>query len=166
MPARVYAKNQTRFDLTRPEGVAQPLSTFLAAMQHNLATSGYVIAWVPSEHGYNRAATKYSEPGCFIASPSYDAEQKAVHGAPLNQDYVYNWTRDAALAAIELSFDEPPPGATESQRMIDYVAFARLCQEVSRRRESHPPPLAEPSVKVALHTAPTVEPVGIAPCRQ
>ena len=147
MPARVYAKNQTRFDLTRPEGVAQPRSTFLAAMQHNLATSGYVIAWVPSEHGYNRAATKYSEPGCFIASPSYDAEQKAVHGAPLNQDYVYNWTRDAALAAIELSFDEPPPGATESQRMIDYVAFARLCQEVSRRRESHPPPLAEPCVK-------------------
>ena len=38
--------------------------------------------------------------------------------------------------------------------------------EVSRRRESHPPPLAEPCVKVALHTAPTVEPVGIAPCRQ
>src|SRR4051794_27410400 len=35
--------------------------------------------------------------------------------------------------------------------------------EVSRRRESHPPPLAEPCVKVALHTAPTVEPVGIAP---
>ena len=38
--------------------------------------------------------------------------------------------------------------------------------KVSRRRESHPPPLAEPCVKVALHTAPTVEPVGIAPCRQ
>ncbi|MGH3512918.1 MAG: glycoside hydrolase family 15 protein [Pseudonocardiaceae bacterium] len=129
MPARVYAKNQTRFDLTRPEGVAQPRSTFLAAMQRNMATSGYVIAWVPSEHGYNGGATKYSEPGCLIASPSYDAEQKAVHGAPLNQDYVYNWTRDAALAAIELSFDEPPPGATESQRMIDYVSFAKLCQD-------------------------------------
>lgn len=125
MPARVYAKNQTRFDLTQPEGVAQLRSTFLAAMRRNLATSGYVIAWVPSEHGYNRGATKYSEPGCLIASPSYDAKQEAVHGAPFNQDYVYNWTRDAALAAIELSFDEPPPGATESQRMIDYVAFAK-----------------------------------------
>ena len=38
--------------------------------------------------------------------------------------------------------------------------------EVSRRRESHPPPLLEPCVKVSLHTAPVVEPVGNAPCLQ
>ena len=129
MLARVYAKNQTRFDLTRPEGVEQLSSTFFAAMRRNMATSGYVIAWVPSEHGYNGGPTKYSKPGCFIASPSYEAEQKAVDGAPLNQDYVYNWTRDAALAAIELSFDEPPPGTKEFQHLIDYVTFAKLCQD-------------------------------------
>jgi len=46
------------------------------------------------------------------------------------------------------------------------VGRTGICYEVSRRRESHPPPLAEPCVKLALHTAPTVEPVGIAPCRQ
>jgi putative transposase len=38
--------------------------------------------------------------------------------------------------------------------------------EVSRRRESHPPPLSEPGVTVSRHRAPTVEPVGIAPCFQ
>ncbi|MEY9997051.1 hypothetical protein ABIE67_009083 [Streptomyces sp. V4I8] len=38
--------------------------------------------------------------------------------------------------------------------------------EVSRRRESHPPPLSEPCVNLATHTAPIVEPVGNAPCFQ
>jgi hypothetical protein len=37
---------------------------------------------------------------------------------------------------------------------------------VSRRREFHPPPLSEPCVTLSRHTAPTVEPVGSAPCRQ
>jgi hypothetical protein len=37
---------------------------------------------------------------------------------------------------------------------------------VSRRRESHPPPLVEPCVTVSRHTAPVVEPLGMAPCRQ
>ena len=38
--------------------------------------------------------------------------------------------------------------------------------EVSRRRESHPPPLVEPCVTVSRYTAPVVEPVGSAPCFQ
>ena len=38
--------------------------------------------------------------------------------------------------------------------------------EVSQRRESHPPLLSEPGVTVSRHRAPTVEPVGIAPCFQ
>jgi putative transposase len=58
-----------------------------------------------------------------------------------------------------------------TQHLIDSGVDASIgtvgdALEVSRRRESHPPPLAEPCVKVSLHTAPTVEPVGIAPCRQ
>ncbi|MGH3784287.1 MAG: glycoside hydrolase family 15 protein, partial [Pseudonocardiaceae bacterium] len=28
-----------------------------------------------------------------------------------------------------MSFDEPPPGVKESQRMVDYVTFAKLCQD-------------------------------------
>ncbi|MCX4516031.1 transposase [Streptomyces sp. NBC_01619] len=38
--------------------------------------------------------------------------------------------------------------------------------EVSRRWEFHPPPLSEPCVNLATHTAPIVEPVGNAPCFQ
>lgn len=38
--------------------------------------------------------------------------------------------------------------------------------EVSSPGEFHPRALSEPCVKVALHTAPTVEPVGRAPCLQ
>jgi putative transposase len=38
--------------------------------------------------------------------------------------------------------------------------------EVSQRREFHPPLLSEPGVTVSRHRAPTVEPVGIAPCFQ
>lgn len=37
---------------------------------------------------------------------------------------------------------------------------------VSRRRESHPPPLVEPCVTVSRYTAPVVEPLGSAPWRQ
>ena len=40
------------------------------------------------------------------------------------------------------------------------------CFEVSQRREFHPPMLSEPGVTVSRHRAPTVEPVGIAPCFQ
>jgi putative transposase len=38
--------------------------------------------------------------------------------------------------------------------------------EVSRRRGFHPPPLSEPCLTISRYTAPTVEPVGRAPCFQ
>ena len=38
--------------------------------------------------------------------------------------------------------------------------------EVSRRRESHPPPLAEPCGSLSAHTAPIVQPSGLTPNRQ
>ncbi|GAA0930444.1 hypothetical protein GCM10009560_34910 [Nonomuraea longicatena] len=51
-------------------------------------------------------------------------------------------------------------GVTRSRAAVGTSA------EVSRRRESHPPPLSEPCVTVSRYTAPIVEPVGKAPCRQ
>jgi len=54
-----------------------------------------------------------------LASPSW--ENSATH---VSQDYVYNWTRDAAIVAIELAAGPLPA----SQPLIDYVQFARLCQ--------------------------------------
>src|SRR3954468_9820798 len=38
--------------------------------------------------------------------------------------------------------------------------------EVSRRRESHPPPLAEPCGSLSAHTAPIAQPSGLRPNRQ
>jgi glucoamylase len=42
----------------------------------------------------------------------------------VNQDYVYNWTRDSAIVAMEL---EAGPLHT-SQPLADYVQFAQTCQ--------------------------------------
>ena len=50
--------------------------------------------------------------------------------------------------------------------VIPSVGRTGTCYEVSRRRGSHPPPLSEPCVTVSRYTAPVVEPVGNAPCRQ
>jgi hypothetical protein len=41
-----------------------------------------------------------------------------------------------------------------------------LHQQESRRRESHPPPLAEPGVSLSAHRAPIAQPSGRAPNRQ
>ncbi len=60
-----------------------------------------------------------SQPGCILASPSW--ENTATH---VNQDYVYNWTRDSAIVAVELAAGPLPT----SQPLIDYVRFAQTCQ--------------------------------------
>jgi len=61
-----------------------------------------------------------SRPGCVLASPSW--ENSATH---VTQDYVYHWTRDAAIVAIELAAGPLPT----SQPLTDYVLFARTAQE-------------------------------------
>ena len=43
-----------------------------------------------------------SAPGCVLASPSW--ENTATH---VTQDYVYHWTRDAAIVALELAGPTP-----------------------------------------------------------
>ena len=58
-------------------------------------------------------------PGCIIASPSYHASLPTV-----DQDYVFNWTRDAAVTAMELAAADLPT----NQPLIDYVTFAHICQ--------------------------------------
>jgi glucoamylase len=59
-----------------------------------------------------------SQPGCVLASPSWE------NTAHVAQDYVYNWTRDAAIVAIELAAGTLPT----NQPLIDYVQFAQICQ--------------------------------------
>jgi glucoamylase len=43
----------------------------------------------------------------------------------VNQDYVFNWPRGAAVVAIELAVGPLPT----TQPLIDYVQFAQTCQD-------------------------------------
>ncbi len=83
-----------------------------ALMLRNVSSDGYAFT-DPTD------PSQFSRPGCIIASPSYHASFPVV-----DQDYVFNWTRDAAVTAVELAAAELPT----SQPLIDYVTFAQTCQ--------------------------------------
>jgi glucoamylase len=86
-------------------------------MFRNVASDGFVFTDPINP-------SQFSAPGCIIASPSYEQNLVVV-----NQNYVYNWTRDAAIAAMELAAANIPPRPGEApQPLIDYVNFANLCQ--------------------------------------
>lgn len=67
-----------------------------------------------------------SQPGCVIASPSW--ENSATH---VTQDYVYHWTRDAAIVAAELSAAYTAGMLPDNQPLIDYVRFSQLCSSAA-----------------------------------
>ena len=83
-------------------------------MFRNVASDGFVF-----EDPNPVNAGVLSQPGCVLASPSW--ESSVTH---VSQDYVYNWTRDAAVVAIELAAGTLPT----NQPLIDYVQFAQTCQ--------------------------------------
>jgi glucoamylase len=81
-------------------------------MFRNVASDGFVFEDPdPTREGV------LSAPGCILAAPRYTQSHPG-------QDYVYNWTRDAAVVAIELANGTLPV----SQSLIDYVQFAETCQ--------------------------------------
>ncbi len=81
-------------------------------MFRNIASDGLVF-----EDPVNTGVL--SQPGCVLASPSWENTATNV-----SQDYVYNWTRDAAITAIELAAGPLPT----TQPLTDYVQFAQTCQ--------------------------------------
>ena len=85
---------------------------FFWLMFRNVASDGMVF-----EDPVN--AGVLSQPGCVLVAPSW--ENAVSH---VRQDYVYNWTRDAAIVASELARGQLP----SDQPLIDYVQFARACQ--------------------------------------
>src|SRR4051794_28501871 len=110
MPGLQYSAVQTALDASSFEAIALRMRCL---MLRNVAGPEYSVI-----DPYD--ASIIAAPGCIIASPSYP------QGDPnTTQDYVHNWTRDAALTAMEL----------ESQRVAtdefarDYVAFAVRCQQ-------------------------------------
>lgn len=85
-------------------------------MLRNVATEGYVFQ-DPIRDGV------LSRPGCILASPTFENQALRVR-----QNYVYNWTRDSAVAAIELAAGP----LVDDQPLLDYVTFARACQQSGR----------------------------------
>jgi glucoamylase len=99
-------------------------------MLRNVASDGFLFE-DPND------PQSFSLPGCIIAAPSYPANT-----AGIDQDYVYNWTRDAAIAAMEIAAANVPTASGSGvQPLIDYVDFAQTCQNN-----------ATPSVALASYT--------------
>ncbi|RZS80171.1 glucoamylase [Motilibacter rhizosphaerae] len=105
----------------RVQSAPPPGADFDAVAQHmyglmvrNVATDGFVFQAPGTQ--------TWSKPGCIIASPSYPADLSSI-----DQDYVFHWTRDAALTAFELVAAQQVPG-TPSSMLSDYVRFSRACQ--------------------------------------
>ena len=62
--------------------------------------------------------------GCVIASPSYPAADPGL----TDQNYVFHWIRDGAIAAMELAAAPTPDANGVDRTLCDYVAFSRTCQ--------------------------------------
>jgi glucoamylase len=109
------ARVQTALQQANLQAIAQHM---FSLMLRNVSSDGLLIT-DPAD------SANFSMPGCVIAAPSYPAEQPGV-----DQDYVFNWTRDAAITAMELAAAGIPatPGGGV-QPLIDYVNFAKTCQD-------------------------------------
>jgi glucoamylase len=86
-------------------------------MYRNIASDGLVF-----DDPVN--AGVISSPGAVLASPSW--ENSATH---VTQDYVYHWTRDAAVVALELAWAYANGTLPDNQPLIDYVTFSQQCQQ-------------------------------------
>jgi glucoamylase len=112
---------ELRYALARPAVAQSDLTViaqyFLPLMLRNMSSDGFVFT-----DPYD--ADKFSAPGCIIASPSFERDLASV-----DQDYVYNWTRDAAVVACEIALAHLPLGdGGVSGPLRDYVNFASTCQ--------------------------------------
>jgi glucoamylase len=119
MTSLCYERVQAALPQTNLKTVAPYM---LQLMLRNVASDGFAFVDPTTAVG---APARVSRPGCVLASPSYPANL-----ARIDQDYVYHWTRDAALAAVEMATN--PMFLTDAgvcQQLCDYVAFSRLCQD-------------------------------------
>jgi glucoamylase len=105
-----------------PTGLPKIAQHMFSLMLRNVATDGFLF--VDPNHPEPSDPQSFSLPGCIIAAPSSPANT-----AGIDQDYVYNWTRDAAITTIEIAAANLPvaPG-TGVEPLIDYVNFAQTCQ--------------------------------------
>jgi glucoamylase len=100
--------------------------------QVNLATVGKFMFWLMFRNIASDGMVfddpvhtgVVSSPGAVLASPSW--ENTATR---LTQDYVYHWTRDAAIVATELAWAYSSGTLPDNQPLIDYVTFSQTCQQ-------------------------------------
>jgi glucoamylase len=103
-----------------------------AVAQANLATVSRFMFWLLFRNVASDGmvyddpvnAGIVSAPGCVLASPSW--ENSETH---LTQDYVYHWTRDAAIVALELAWAYANGTLPDNQPLVDYVLFSQTCQQ-------------------------------------
>jgi glucoamylase len=100
-------------------------------MQRNIATSGFVLA----DHNASVAPPApggFTAPGCILASPSWSVGGYSYPGnvAPISYDYVFNWTRDAAITVSVVLSQVPAqiPLLAATAILANYVNFAETCQ--------------------------------------
>jgi glucoamylase len=116
-------------------GLPKIAQHMFSLMLRNVASDGF--QFVDPNHPNPSDPQSLSLPGCVIAAASSPSNT-----AGIDQDYIYNWTRDAAITAIEIAAAGMPtaPG-TGVQPLIDYVNFAQVCQNN-----------ATPSIALASYT--------------
>ncbi len=100
-------------------------------MLRNFATFGFVIA-DHNESDNPPAPGGFAAPGCVLASPSWSVDGFSYPGnvAPISEDYVFNWTRDAAITLSAVLNEAPAqlPSSGASELLANYVNFAHTCQ--------------------------------------
>ena len=120
--AEAQAPGRFRYSLAQVALAQSDLTTIgqymFWLMFRNVASDGLVFE-SPPDPGNQPSPPVQSLPGCILASPTWEDT-----GTHVNQDYVFNWTRDAAVVAIELAAGPLPT----SQPLINYVQFAQTCQ--------------------------------------
>ena len=103
-------------------GLPKIAQHLFSLMLRNLASDGF--SFVDPNHPDPTDPQSLSLPGCIIAAPS-----SPVNTPGIDQDYVYNWTRDAAITAIEIAAAKMPTTPESGvQPLVDYVNFAQICQ--------------------------------------
>src|SRR6476620_7751457 len=94
-------------------------------MLRNITTAGFVFD-DPVQRG------TFSLPGCVVAAPSFPANTPGV-----DQDYVYNWVRDAAITMVEIAESGLPGVGGEVEILGDYVDFATTCFGNAQPTKAH-----------------------------
>jgi glucoamylase len=108
------------------QGDLAALAPFLLIlMMRNITSDGFRVE-DPMHAGV------FSLPGCVIAAPSFPANT-----ANEDQDYIFNWVRDAAITAIEIAAWKLPTIDNGVSTLINYINFATTCRNNAQPTPGH-----------------------------